>query len=91
MTCTGIYLLTPWPSYLLVSSLHLTDLLTTEEVVLANPLLDGPDLGTKRRIRACWDIGGVRTDGDLWKWWGPEVREAAAAAADTDQFAAARM
>ena len=56
------------------------DLLEPTEIVLANPLLDAEHMGETRTIRAGFDIGGIRTTKDLWKWWTPQVRAAAAAA-----------
>eukprot|EP01046_Picozoa_sp_COSAG06_P025278 COSAG06_NODE_2116_length_7557_cov_122.672298_1_plen_334_part_00 len=55
------------------------DLLEPTEIVLSNPLLDAEQMGEARTIRAGFDIGGIRTDGDLWKWWTPQVRAAGAA------------
>ena len=35
-----------------------------------------------------WDKGGIRSDGDLWKYWADEVREVAPAAAEPQAEAA---
>jgi hypothetical protein len=49
--------------------------LSTVDICLANPLIDGDDLGQVRRIRAGFDIGGILSDGDMWKWWAKDVRK----------------
>jgi ectoine hydroxylase-related dioxygenase (phytanoyl-CoA dioxygenase family) len=56
------------------------DVLTQAEVVLKNPLLDGEALGQTRTICAGFDIGGVISDKNLWKWWTQAVQTAAEAA-----------
>ena len=35
-----------------------------------------------------WDKGGIRSNGDLWKYWADEVREVAPAAAEPQGEAA---
>ena len=65
------------PRQAIFSRFHNTDPrhLSSRSHVLDNPALDGDDLGTERVISARWDVGGIRTDHDLWKWWAPAVSD----------------